>query len=453
MKATARGRPKLVRGLGPLEATTIVVGGIIGSGIFIAPSIIAAETGAPGLSLIVWGIAAGLAFCGALCYAELGAAIRRTGGTYTFLRHAFGTPFLAFLFGWTFFFVAGPGAIAAIGTAFATYSGYFLGQFVPFDVWVQRAVAFACIVLLTVVNYTGVRAGGRVQNVFTALKVAALLGIVSVAIAGGRGSASHFAPLLPEGREAGDTLAAVGTAMIPALFAFGGWSYSTYVAGEVRDPRRTLPLSIFVGMAIVIAIYLTINIAYMYVLPFDQLARSPAVATETMEAVVGGRGAVLVAVAVMISTFGALNATILTYARIAFAMAQDGLFFRSLQRVHPHYRTPGNAIAAQAAIACAFALSGGYEQILSYFSFVEYLFFSLGVATVIILRRREPNLERPYRVWLYPLPPVLFLIVSAWYLGNLLVHRSGGSMVGVVLLLTGIPFYLAWRRPNRKVGH
>ena len=429
-----------------MEATTIVVGGIIGSGIFIAPSIIAAEAGAPGLSLVVWMLAAGLALCGALCYAELGAAIPETGGTYAFLRRAFGTPFLAFLFGWTFFFVDGPGAVAAVATAFATYSGYFLGQLIPFGVGAQRAVAVGCIVLLTTVNYVGVRAGGRVQNVFTALKVAALVGIVMVALVGGTGSASHFVPLLPAGRPAGETLAAVGTAMVPALFAFGGWSYSTYVAGEVRDPRRTLPLSIFAGMAIVIAVYLAVNLAYMYVLPFPQFTRSAAVATEMMQEVAGNRGAALVAAAVMISTFGALNAVILVYARIAFAMAQDGLFFRALQRVHPRYRTPANAIVAQAAIACAFALSGGYEEILSYFSFVEYLFFSLGVATIIILRRKEPDLERPYRVLLYPLPPILFLTVSAWYLGNLLVQRPGGSMVGVVLMLTGVPFYLAWRR-------
>lgn len=438
--------PGLARGLGLREGLSIVVGGIIGSGIFVAPSIIARIVRAPGLSLVVWLVAGLLAVCGALCYAELTAAIPVTGGTYAYLRRAFGSPLIAFCFGWTFFFVDGPGSIAAVGTVFAAYATLLMPSGMAVSPNVAKIMAVGSIVVLTAVNYVGVRIGGTVQTILTGLKIVTLVTVVVIAFVAVPAAGPRFAPFLPEASNTVTLVVSIGAAMMPALFAFGGWTYSTYVAGEMIDPQRNVPRSLIFGIGVVLAIYLAVNATYLWVLPFDRVRESSHVASDAMQAAIGPRGASLVAAAVVVSTLGALNAIILSYARIAYAMARDGLFFERLQRVHPRFRTPANAIVVQGVIASAFAFAGGFEEILGYFSFVEYLFFSLGVAAVIVLRVRAPNLPRPHRVWAYPLPPVLFLSVSAVYLTSLLATRFRGSMVGVVLLLTGLPFYFWWRR-------
>lgn len=429
-----------------------MVGGIIGSGIFISPAIVAREAGAPGLSLAVWVAAGIIATCGALCYAELSAMLPVTGGTYVYLRRTYRFPVIAFLFGWAMFFASFTGAIAAVATAFAEYLGFFLTAVMDYDTVAKRTVSVSCIALLTALNYVSVRWGGRVQNAATLLKVAALVGIVAVGVIVGGGSWDRFEPLLPASVPEAGLLAAFGTALIPALFAYNGWTYASYVAGEVREPQRNLPLAVIGGVGIVLLIYLVVNVAFIYLLPFEELRSTGRPAAEAMVRAVGPIGGGLIAMAVAISTFGAANAVMLSCARTYFAMARDGVFIEAVGQVHPRFGTPYNAVLTQGIIAAFFAVSGGFEQILTYYAFIDYAFFTLAVAAVIFLRRKEPNLPRPYRVWGYPITPFIFLIVSVWYLGNTLVHRFAESMVGIGLTLLGIPFYLYWSRRRASAG-
>jgi APA family basic amino acid/polyamine antiporter len=433
-------QPALVRGLGRVEATTIIIGGVIGSGIFLAPSLVAANVGSPGWSLVVWVLAGILATAGGLCYAELAAAMPETGGTYQYLKRIFRSPLLAFLIGWMFFFVDGPGSLAAVATAFGTYAAVFF----PTGALGIKLIAAGALVALMIVNVIGLRTGGWVQNVLTALKILVLLAIVVLPLTTGHGSWAHFTAAGTE--PAGGRLAAVGAAIIPASFAYSGWTLTSYVAGEIKDPGRGIPRGIIIGMATVIVIYLAVNVAYQYVLPFERLAGSTVVASDAMAAVFGNRAGLFVAAAVMVSTLGALNAAVLTFPRMGYALARDGLFFRGLDRVHPRFRTPAAAIILQCLLACLYVASGSYERILGYFGFTDYLAYALVVLGVILLRRREPALERPYRVFAYPLTPILFLLLATGYLATTLVGRPTESLIGVGLTLTGLPFYLWWRR-------
>ena len=437
-------QPTLVRGLGRLEATTIIIGGVIGSGIFLAPSLVARNVGSPSWSLAVWIIAGILGTAGGLCYAELGAALPETGGTYQYLKRVYGSPLLAFLAGWMFFFVDGPGSLAAVASAFASYAGFFLHTG-PTE---TQLVAAAALLALVIVNVIGVRAGGWVQNVLTTLKVLVLVVIMLLPLTAAHGSWSHFLAVgtIPEqGR-----LAAVGAAIIPASFAYSGWTFTSYVAGEIRNPGKVLPRGIVVGMGAVMVIYLAVNLAYQYVLPFDQLAASNLVAADAMKTVLGDRAAGFVAAAVMVSTLGALNAAVMVFPRMGYALAKDGLFFPGLERVHPRFRTPAAAIVVQGLIACAFVASGSYEKILGYFGFTDFVAYGLVVLGVIILRRKEPGLERPYRVPLYPVTPILFLGLCLAYLATTLMGRTTESLIGIALTLTGLPFYYYWSRRNQR---
>lgn len=436
----ASSAPTLERGLGSVEATTIIIGGVIGSGIFLAPSLVANNVGSPGWSLAVWIVAGILGAAGGLCYAELGAALPQTGGTYQYLRRIYKSPLLAFLAGWMFFFVDGPGSLAAVASAFASYAGFFLHT----SPTGTKLVAALALLSLVAVNVIGVRTGGWVQNVLTALKVLVLVAIMLLPLTSSQGSWSHFAAagFEPEGGR----LAAVGAAIIPASFAYSGWTFTSYVAGEIKDPGRGLPRGIIIGMATVMVIYLGVNIAYQYVLPFDQLKSSTLVASDAMQTVLGDKAAGFVAAAVMVSTLGALNAAVLAFPRMGFALAQDGLFFKGLERVHPRFRTPAAAIILQGVIACVFVASGNYETILGYFGFVDFIFYGLVVLGVIVLRHKEPTLARPYRVFLYPVTPILFLLLCAAYLGTTLLGRTTESLIGVALTLTGLPFYYVWSR-------
>lgn len=437
---------QLARGLGLLEATTLVVGGIIGSGIFLVPSLVAREVGTAALSLGVWVVCGLLAACGALCFAELSSAIPETGGEYAFLRRSYPTRLVGFLYGWSMFFVIQTASIAAVAAAFAAYAGYFLGGLMPYGAWTQRLVAVGAIMFLASMNCIGVRVGGQIQNLFTFLKLAGLAALIGTGLLFGHGDLNHFAPVLPsETRELG-TVAAFGTAMIAGLFAYNGWSFSTFVAGETRNPRRNTPLSILLGIGIVLVVYLLANFVYCYVLPFDQLQASELVAADTMEAIIGPSGAALISLTIVLSTFGTLNVQLLTTSRVYFATSRDNLFFRWFDRVHPRFRTPVFAIMVQAMWASGYALSGTYRQIITYMQFPQQLFAVLAVAGVMILRRTAPDLHRPYRAWGYPVTPLLFLLVIGWFLVNSLRYRFSETMVGVVFVLTGIPFYFYWSR-------
>jgi amino acid transporter len=370
----------LRRGLGPWAATALVAGAVIGTGIFVSPSLVAAQVGAPGLALLVWVVCGLLALAGGLCYAELAAAIPETGGIYVYLRRAFGGDLLPFLFGWSMFFVVLTGVMAAVATAFAIYAGHFLEPIMPYGVWTQRAVAVGCIAFLAVVNIVGVTVGGQVQVVFTTIKVTALAALVvtGLVMAGTVGQGALL-PMLPTDRSPGAGLAAFGTAMIVALFAYNGWWYSTFVAGEMRDPERNVPRSIVLGLLLVLGLYVLANVVYLRVLPFDMLAVSARPGADAMELLLGPTGATLMALAVMLSAFGTVNAQMLAVPRIYFAMAQNGMFFDRVRRVHPRFHTPTWAIAAQAVWASGLALSGTFRQIVTYTAFPNYLFLSLGV--------------------------------------------------------------------------
>jgi basic amino acid/polyamine antiporter, APA family len=450
---TASSAPGLVRGMGVVGATALVAGTVIGTGIFVSPSLVADQVGAPGLSLLVWALCGLLALAGGLCYAELAAALPRTGGQYAWFRRAFGAELPSFLFAWSMFFVVLTGVQAAVATAFAIYAGFFLAPVMEYGVWEQRAVAVACIAFLAVMNILGVTLGGRIQVVVTILKVGALAALVGGGLWLGAGTAAgSLAPLLPEGRSAGAALGAFGTAMIVTLFAYNGWWYSTYVAEEVRDPERNVPRSIFLGMGIVLVLYLLANVVYLSVLPFDVLRGSERPAADVMVALLGAGGGAFIAAAVMVSAFGTVNAQMLSIPRIYFAAARDGLFFRGIRRVHPRYRTPALAIGAQAVWASGFALSGTFRRIVTYTAFPNYFFLSLGVVALIVLRIREPDLPRPYRVFLYPVTPVLFLGVFAWYLVNSVVFEFRDTMVGIALALSGLPFYYLFFRDRPRTG-
>jgi amino acid transporter len=394
-------------------------------------------------------VAGVLATSGALCFAELGAAFPLTGGNYAFLRQSYSNKAISFFFGWSLFLAVAPAPVAAVATAFALYSGFFLQRLLPYGPTTVKSVAIGCIALLTAMNYIGVRIGGRIQNIFTSLKIAALAVVVAAAFSARGGSFSHLAYAEHFG-EGTARLSAFGTAMIATLFAYEGWSYSTYVAGEIKNPRRNVPRSIILGMATVLLVYLVVNLAYMYALPFHQLMSSTLVATDTMTAIRGPRGAAFVAAAVIVSTFGTINAQLLSFPRAFYAMAQDGMFFGFARRIHPRFKTPSTAILLQGSMSAAFAASGTYEDILKYVSFVEYLFIFVTVVGLFILRVKAPELPRPYRVLAYPLTPFLFLGITAWFLINTLTHSFRESLVGVVLTLSGLPFYLHWRsRPPK----
>jgi APA family basic amino acid/polyamine antiporter len=436
---------ELVRGLGRVEATSVVIGGIIGASIMLAPSLVARQAGAPGLSLTMWLLGGVIALTGALCIAELSAAMPETGGTYVFLKRAYpGTP-IPFLFGWTMFFAYTSSAIAAVATASALYGGFFLEKVMPYGTWERRIVAVLVIALITAVNYVGVRQAGRTQAAFTALKLLLIAGVIVVCL----GFATHAGSLSPFSPGPNDPKGSLAQAMVLTLFGYSGWHFSTNVAGEIRDPQRNLPFSILVGIAVVIVVYVLINVSFLLVLPFAQLRESQLPATDAVSVAVGAVGAGIVSIAIVASTLGTINAQLLNYPRIAFAMARDGFFFQKLAHVHEGRATPVGAIIAQGVVASAFALSGTFTQILTYTAFVNHSFMSLIVASVFVLRAREPQLARPYRTWGYPVTPLIFLAVSAWYLFGLLRDRLTGSLIGIGIMLLGVPFYLFWRSRSK----
>ena len=323
----------LVKGLGPLEVTTIIVGGTIGSGIFRAPNEIAQAVGSPGMSMVVWIVCGIIAICGGLCFAEMAAMMPRTGGGYVYLREAYGSKWVSFIYGWSAFWLVWPVSIAAVANVFATYlnevvrytTDYSLGS------WEERLVAVSCVAILTAINYVGVRFGGQVTNIFTYLKVAALGALIVLGVTlAENGTMDHFSPLWGSGPDSGFSFTAFGAAMITGLFAYEGWTFSSFVAGETRNPKRNLPLSIIAGMLFVMGIYLAANLVYIYVLPFEQFQASNAVASETMRVLIGDTGGLIISIGVMCSTFGGVNVQIMVAPRIFYALARDGLFFKSV---------------------------------------------------------------------------------------------------------------------------
>jgi APA family basic amino acid/polyamine antiporter len=388
-------------------------------------------------------VAALFSLAGALTLAELSAASPRAGGMYVYLGEAFGA-FWGFLYGWALFAVIQTAAIAAIAVAFATYCGHFLSLS-----GLEIQLLAAClIVVLTAINVLGVRDGVVTQNLATLAKIGLILGLIALAFVKGPGSGSGFASLSGPGSLAPFGLAAFGAALIGPLFAFDGWITTSYIGGEIKQPSRNLPLAALFSVVLVAALYLAVNAAYLHVLGSAAVAQSQLVASETAKALLGGRGADLAAVMVLIATLGSVNGCILGGARVYYAMAEDGLFWRRLASVHPRWGTPAASLIVQGAISTAFVFMGGFNQLLTYCIFASWFFYALGGTAVFVLRRKA-NRELPYRVWGYPWVPALFLGSTVLLLANTLWASFRDAAIGVALLLTGIPVYFYFARLRR----
>ncbi len=420
----------------------MLVGSTIGSGIFRVPSTVAADVGAVGALALLWIVGALVALFGALTLAELAALYPRTGGIYVYIKEAYG-PLPAFLFGWTELLVIRPSAIGAIAMIFAAY----VGAFVPITDGQTRMVAAAAIAVVAAANYRSVGWGAVVQNASTVAKVVALVALAGAAFALGDGTAGSlaaspsFQPISWGG---------FGVALIAVLWAYDGWADLTFMAGEVKDPGRTLPRALLGGTAAVVAVYLAVNAAYLFVLPLDVMADSELVAADAALQIFGSIGASLVAALVMLSTFGAMNGSMMTGPRIFFAMADDGLFFEPVARVHSRFETPHVAIGLAALLGIGYVSIRSFEQLADAFILGIWPFYALAVGAVFILRRRRPELERPYRVLGYPVVPTVFLVASVLMLVNSLIERPLDTGFSFGLILAGIPAYSIWRAVRRR---
>jgi APA family basic amino acid/polyamine antiporter len=433
-------RAELPRKLGLFDSTSIVIGTIIGSAIFIVPNSVAQNLHSTPMILSIWIIAGALSFLGALAYAELGAMMPATGGQYVFLRESYG-PLWGFLCGWSFFLAARSAAIAGVAVGFSLYLSYF----VPMSPLFSKLTASGLILLLTAVNYRGIRVGATVQNLFTSLKVLGLALLIGGAfLAPAHNVAPSPAPAF--------SLSQFGVAMIAGLWAYNGWFAISLVAGEVRNPQRNLPLSLIIGVTTVIGIYLLANVAYMRILPIPEIAKTERVAATVAEHTMGAAGATLVTLTILISTFGTTNGNLMTTPRLYFAQARDGLFFEKFGSVHPRFETPAVAIVGQGIWAAVLAASGSYEVLFSYATFTFWVFYGMTVAGVLILRRKYPDMPRPYKMWGYPVTPLVFVAVAAWFVANTLISKPGPSSVGLLIILSGVPAYFAWRRREQKKG-
>jgi APA family basic amino acid/polyamine antiporter len=454
----------LERRLGVFSATTIIVGSMIGSGIFIAPSIMAGYIATPGIWLGLWIVGGVLTLLGALAYAELCAMMPQAGGQYVFLRESFG-PGVAFLYGWTLFLVIQTGFNAAVAIAFAKFLGGVGLRVGENDVVLSigaftlsraQIVAVGVIAALTAVNARGVREGAFVQNVFTVLKVGAVVLLVLVGFGSGRGSLGHFAPLVgtslgTKGVQMG-LFAAMGVAMSKALFAYDAWNTVTFAAGEVREPERNLPRALVAGTLVTTLAYTAACAVYLYVLPLDSMAgvAENRVAADVAGVLLGPTGVTLVSVAILVSTFGCVNGLILGGARVIFAMARDGVFFRIAGRVDPRTQAPRAALVLQGIWSAVLALSGSYDSLLTYVTFASLAFNALTVVGLFVLRRKRPSLHRPYRTWGYPVTPLVYLAGAFFFLVYIFVGDPKNSGIGLGLVALGFPVY-AWLRRSTTV--
>ena len=455
---TPTARVELKRDLGPWAAASIVVGTVIGSGIFLVPHDMILRVGTPGRLFVVWIFGGLLTLAGALSYAELAAAVPEAGGEYAYLREAYG-PVWGFLYSWTQMWVAKSGSIATLATGFFYYLANFFpaldGVFfrVPLPVgphgaplefrWGQL-LAIALIGMLAWLNYFGVKLGGEVQVAVTATKVV----LIAAVIVAGLGFGSPHAAA-PASSAAPLTAAGFFAALVAALWAYDGWNNVAMVASEVRDPQRNLPRSLIGGTLAVIVIYLLANVAYFRVLSPLEVGTSPRVAGEMMRRILGAPGAGGVSIAAMISIFAALNGSILGGSRVPYAAARQGYFFRALGSVGEKHHTPGISILALCAWSALLVLTGTYRQLFTYVIFASWILYGMATAAVIVLRRKRPDLERPYRTLGYPIVPVLFVLVSGIFIGSTLWDSPRESIMGIILILLGLPFYAYWSRRRK----
>lgn len=429
----------LRRSLGLLDATALVVGCVIGAGIFRTAASIAKHLHTPALVITVWVLGGVVSFCGALCYAELGASYPKTGGDYVYLKKAYG-PLTGFLFGWTKLFVERIGTIAILGFVFAEYTAPLLGL-TPFQV---KVAATAAILGLTAANIIGVQVGKEVQNLFTFLKICALLGIIAVGWIG-LGSHPLALKLIEPQPFDGKTLQALGVALVFVLWTYGGWTESAYVAEEIRNPERNLPWSILLGLGLVTILYLAVNGVYMRYIPLTEMPGKPLVAAEVMQLALGPLGAAVTSGMVAASAFGALNGYILTGGRILLAMGKDHSLFEKWAGIHPRFSTPAKALSFCGITAALLVWIGTFDQIVTYSTVAISIFFAMAAFAVIILRRKDPDHPRPYRVWGYPLTPLIFVLAMGLFIVNIAWMQPKETLIGFLLTGLGFPLYL-WSR-------
>jgi len=430
------GDSTLARRLGAFDATMIVMGGIIGSGIFMNPSVVAREVHTPGLILLPWLIGGAIALFGAFVYAELATVRPAAGGQYVYLRDAY-HPMVAFLYGWTLLLVTQTGGMAAVAVTFANYFRELTGA-----TWSPQLIAVLTLAVLTLVNCYGVRAGSNVQSTLMVTKIAAIAMLV---ILGWLGTRAPSTPP-PAPADVRPLLVSIGAAMVPVLFAYGGWQTASFVSGELKDPRRDLPRGLLIGVVGVVLLYLAVNVVCLAVLGAGGLAATTTPASEVMRRALGGTGARLIAAGIAISTVGFLSQGMLTAPRVYYAMARDGIFFEPVGRLARRSRAPVVAIVLQGVWASVIAVSGSYEKILSYVVALDAVFFGLTGASLLVFRRRErERTDGSFRVAGHPWTTMIFAVAFWTVALNTIVHEPRSAGIGVLILLLGVPVYLFWR--------
>jgi APA family basic amino acid/polyamine antiporter len=446
-------RPDLARELGVSHAWAVVVGTIIGSGIFLVPAEMMQAVGSAKLVYLAWLVGGLLSFFGALTYAELGAMKPQAGGEYVYVRDGFG-PLAGFLDAWTWFLISKPASIATLATGivrvlgtfsvFAFFSSDFIQTFI--HVSYGQAVAVVAVLLVTLLNYVGIKKAGEFQLIFTLLKVSIIVGIVIVGFSHSAGSWANFAGSYLGAK---DGFAGFMAALVAALWAYDGWNDLNMVAGEVRNPERSLPIALIAGVAVVGALYISVNASVQYVLPAAAIAASQRPASDALALVLGRMGASIVSAGMALSMLVAMNGTIMSGGRMPFAVARDRYFFSSLAKVHPRFHTPAVALIVQAVLSTILLLSGGsFRQFFSLAIFSEWLFYMIAASTLFIFRWREPDAPRPYRVWGYPFVPILFVLASGVLLYYTFTDNLRNSALGSLVILAGIPvfYWFSWRR-------
>ncbi|MDQ1613200.1 MAG: basic amino acid/polyamine antiporter, family [Pyrinomonadaceae bacterium] len=464
---------KLIRGLTLLAAVSIVIGNVIGTGVFLKARVMTCNVGTPGKVVAVWVAAGLLSLAGALTYAELAAMMPRAGGEYVFVREGYGAR-LGFLYGWMQIFIAKTGSQASLAVAFAGFLNVLTGGSlnptffsVPLfgynvSFGMLQVVALLAIAITTLINCAAVAVSGHVATLLTALKLGLVLAIGVGAFLAAGGDWSHFGMANDGGACTGVAanarygVAGFGAAMLGALWGYDGWNNLTLVAGEVKNPQRNIPLALIGGMITIITLYVFVNIAYFYVLTPTQVAGinpdGSNVATEVARQIFGAVAVAFIAAALLASSFGSLHTSILTGARVPYAMARDGLFFQNLARLSPKTHVPIGALVLQGVWASILALSGSFDTLTDYVIFGSWIFYGLTTASVFIFRRRLPNAERPYRAWGYPVVPILFLLVTGWLLVNTLLTTPVQAFIGLGLILLGLPVYWYWARHNDRTS-
>lgn len=471
MATTQQPQTEFVKAISRLDATALVVGSMIGSGIYIVSADILRQVHAPGLLLLVWAVSGVVTLMGALSYGELAAMFPKAGGQYVYLREAI-SPLFGYLYGWTLFMVIQTGTIAAVAVAFAKFTAVFwpsltpevysgLGTTISFpqpigDVAVglspQRLLAIATVILLTWINVRGVRTAAIIQTSLTAIKVATLAAVVLLGLTIGRNAAAiaaNFGPSFwPAGALTWATLPAIGAAMVGSLFSMDAWNNVGFAAGEMRHPEKDVPIAMALGTLTVTTLYVLANVAYLHVLPQDGIANAPQdrVGTAALQAMFGSSGLFIMAAAIMISTFGCNNGLILSGARVYYAMARDNLFFRSAGRLHPTYRTPALALVVQGIWTSVLCLSGTYGQLLDFVIFAAVLFYLVTAIGLFVLRAKRPDAPRPVKAPLYPWLPAAYVVLTTLICIDLLVKKTTYAGLGLLIVALGVPVYFVWRR-------